>query len=55
MESMAQSQPENTNKGFETSSEKSELMQIFEQMVHDSYWAYRDLLKAIKDVEPGEA
>jgi hypothetical protein len=55
MESMAQPQSENSNKSFESSSEKSELMQIFEQMVHDSDWAYRDLLKAIKDAEPGEA
>jgi hypothetical protein len=27
--------------------EKSELMQIFEEQVHDMYWAYKDLLKAI--------
>ena len=29
------------------SEEKSELMQVFENHVHDAYWAYRDLLKAI--------
>lgn len=28
-------------------SEKSELMQIFENQVKDNYWAYRDLLKEI--------
>jgi hypothetical protein len=28
-------------------SEKSELMQFFEYQVHDMYWAYKDLLKAI--------
>lgn len=31
----------------EASSEKSELMQVFEKQVSDVYWAYKDLLKAI--------
>jgi hypothetical protein len=31
----------------EASTEKSELMQIFESQVHDMYWAYKDLLRAI--------
>ncbi len=31
--------------------EKSELMQYFENQVHDMYWAYKDLLKAIFDTE----
>ncbi|MBL7932875.1 MAG: hypothetical protein JNL60_13280 [Bacteroidia bacterium] len=30
-------------------SEKSELMQFFEDRVNDAYWAYRDLLKEILD------
>ena len=30
-------------------SEKSELMQFFEDRVNDTYWAYRDLLKEILD------
>jgi hypothetical protein len=33
------------------SSEKSELMQFFENQVHDVYWAYKDLLKAIFESE----
>ncbi len=32
---------------FENTGEKSELMQVFEEQVHDMYWAYKDLLKAI--------
>lgn len=32
---------------LQASEDKSELMQVFEQQVHDAYWAYRDLLKAI--------
>lgn len=30
-------------------SEKSDLMQFFENRVNDAYWAYRDLLKEILD------
>jgi len=29
--------------------EKSELMQYFEYQISDTYWAYKDLLKAIFD------
>jgi hypothetical protein len=31
--------------------EKSELMQFFESQVKDMYWAYKDLLKAIKEAD----
>ena len=31
----------------EASTEKSELMRIFESQVNDAYWAYKDLLRAI--------
>ena len=31
------------------SQEKSELMQVYESLVYDPYWAYRDLLKEILD------
>lgn len=30
-------------------SDKSDLMQFFENRVNDAYWAYRDLLKEILD------
>jgi hypothetical protein len=30
---------------------KSELMQFFENHLYDVYWAYKDLLKAIKEVK----
>ncbi len=45
----------NSNNGqsvsLENNTEKSELMQLFENQVHDMYWAYKDLLKAIFENE----
>ena len=39
---------ENQSSSFNSNSnEKSELMQFFEYQVHDTYWAYKDLLKEI--------
>lgn len=35
----------------ENNSGKSELMQFFENQLHDMYWAYKDLLKAIAEVK----
>jgi hypothetical protein len=32
---------------MDAQSEKSDLMQFFEMQIKDSYWAYRDLLKAL--------
>jgi hypothetical protein len=41
--------PQNEDRplSLENSSEKSELMQFFENNVKDIYWAYKDLLKEI--------
>jgi len=36
---------------FENTGEKSELMQVFESLVHDTEWAYKDLLKAIFEID----
>jgi hypothetical protein len=48
-----QAPPDSYREEQETASEKSELMQIFEMQVKDAYWAYRDLLRAILESEPG--
>ena len=42
---------ENQSNAMQSNSEKSELMQIFEHQVHDIYWAYKDLLKAIVEID----
>ena len=49
MEAMLNPQNENQSASLANTSEKSELMQVFESNVHDIYWAYRDLLKEIFD------
>ncbi len=45
--------PKNTEQpaSLGNNSEKSELMQFFENQVNDMYWAYKDLLKAIFENE----
>jgi hypothetical protein len=45
--------PENNQQSvsMENNSEKSELMQIFENQVKDIYWAYKDLLRAVFEKE----
>ena len=47
MEAMLNPQNENQANAMQNNGEKSELMQFFENQVHDMYWAYKDLLKAI--------
>jgi hypothetical protein len=47
MDTSVNSQNENQPVSMSNSSEKSELMQVFEYQVNDIYWAYRDLLKEI--------
>ena len=47
MDAMLNPSNENQSNAMQSNSEKSELMQIFENQVHDIYWAYKDLLKAI--------
>jgi len=48
MEATTNPQNENQSNSFgANSSEKSELMQIFEFQVKDTEWAYRDLLREI--------
>jgi hypothetical protein len=47
MEAMLNPQNENQANAMQNNSEKSELMQFFENQVHDIYWAYKDLLKEI--------
>ncbi len=47
MDAMLNPQNEDQSVSFNTSSEKSELMQFFETQVKDAYWAYKDLLKEI--------
>ena len=47
MEAMLNPQNDNQANAMQNSSEKSELMQYFENQVHDMYWAYKDLLKEI--------
>ena len=47
MKAIIQNQKEEEAVSLENPSEKSELMQVFEQQVHDMEWAYKDLLKAI--------
>jgi hypothetical protein len=56
MEAMLNPQNEDTQT-FSQTSEKSELMQIFESQVKDMYWAYKDLLKEIfsEDKDLGHA
>lgn len=50
------SQSDNQTKGMElNSNEKSELMQRFELMLYDNFLAYRDLLKALREIGPAEA
>jgi len=51
MEAMLNPQNENQSNSIQNSSEKSELMIFFENQVHDVYWAYKDLLKAIFEGE----
>lgn len=51
MEAMLNPQNENQSASIENPSEKSELMQFFENQVHDIYWAYKDLLKEIFEKE----
>ncbi len=51
MEATLNPQNENSSGAMEVSNEKSELMQFFENQVHDMYWAYRDLLKEIFEEE----
>ncbi|MDI1353691.1 MAG: hypothetical protein PSX36_02145 [bacterium] len=51
MDAMLNPQSENQQNSLENSSEKSELMIYFENQVHDMYWAYKDLLKAIFENE----
>lgn len=47
MDTMLNPQNDDQSASLNNSSEKSELMQFFENQVHDIYWAYKDLLKAI--------
>jgi hypothetical protein len=47
MDATLNPQNENQSANFESSNEKSELMQYFESQVNDMYWAYKDLLKEI--------
>lgn len=47
MDTMLNPQNDDQSASLASSSEKSELMQFFENQVHDIYWAYKDLLKAI--------
>jgi hypothetical protein len=55
MEANLNPQTENSQSTHEMSSEKSELMKFFEYQVNDADWAYKDLVKAILESEPGEA
>ncbi len=55
MEANLNPQTENSQSTHEMSSEKSELMKFFEYQVNDADWAYKDLVKAILEAEPGEA
>jgi hypothetical protein len=55
MEATLNPQNENSPNPQEMSSEKSELMKFFEYQVNDAYWAYKDLVKAILEADPGEA
>lgn len=55
MEPALNPQSENTPNAQEMSSEKSELMKFFEYQLYDAEWAYKDLVKAILESEPGEA
>ena len=48
-----QARPDNYREQQDAAGEKSELMQIFEMQVKDVYWAYKDLLRAIIENEPG--
>ena len=41
---------ESQQNAMQANSGKSELMQFFENQVNDMYWAYKDLLKAISEV-----
>jgi len=36
---------------LESNSGKSDLMQYFENQLHDMHWAYKDLLKAISEIK----
>lgn len=47
MDTLLNSQSDNQPVSMSNSSEKSELMQVFEYQVNDIYWAYKDLLKEI--------
>ena len=51
MEAMLNPQNENQSVSLENNNEKSELMQFFESQVNDVYWAYKDLLKAVFEIE----
>jgi len=51
MDTMLNPQNSEQSASIELSTEKSELMQLFETQVKDMYWAYRDLLKAIFEKE----
>lgn len=51
MDTMLNPQNDDQSASLTSGSEKSELMQFFENQVHDMYWAYKDLLKAIFENE----
>jgi hypothetical protein len=51
MDTMLNPQNDDRQMSFDANGEKSELMQYFESQVHDMYWAYKDLLKAIFEKE----
>lgn len=51
MEATLNPQNEDQSVSLCANSEKSELMQFFENQVSDMYWAYKDLLKAIYEAE----
>lgn len=54
MEAMLNPQNDNQANALQNNTEKSELMQFFENQVNDMYWAYKDLLKAIFESEKDE-
>lgn len=49
MDAILNTNNESQQNSMQAGSDKSDLMQFFENQVNDMYWAYKDLLKAIRE------